>query len=94
MERDSNAGMIGWLLAGIALGGVGAVLLATDAGSRTRRRLVESTEDGRKSILESGQDLFTKGRELFEQGREIADDLAVVFEKSRKIAEKTVEDKY
>lgn len=94
MERENNAGMIAWLLAGVALGGVGAVLLASDAGSRTRKKLIETTEDGRKSLLESGQDLFTKGRDLFEQGRELADDLAAVFEKSRKIAEKTIEDKY
>ena len=94
MERENNAGMIAWLLAGVALGGVGAFLLATDTGARTRRKLIESSEEGRKSILESGQDLFSKGRDLFEQGLELADDLAVVFEKSRKIAEKTIEDKY
>lgn len=94
MDRQTNGSLIGWLLAGIALGGVGALLLAPQTGARTRKRLMESAGDGRKSLLESGQEVFTKGRELFEQGREIAEDVAAMFEKSRAIAEKNVEERF
>ena len=94
MDHENNAGLIVWLLAGVALGAVGAVLLAPESGSRTRRKLAAGAEEGRKSLLESGQELFTKGRELFEQGREIAEEVASMLEKSRAIAEKKVEDRF
>ncbi len=104
MDRDSTftqttssedkTGLIIWLLAGIAIGGVGAVLLAPASGSRTRSKIAEGAEEGRKSLIESGQEIFNKGRELFNQGREIAEDVAAMLEKSRAIAEKKIEDRF
>ncbi len=94
MDRETNGSLIAWLLAGIAIGGVGALLLAPESGARTRKKLLEGAGDGRKSLLESGQELFSKGKDLFEQGREIAEDVAAMFEKSRAIAEKKVEDRF
>ena len=94
MDRENNLSLIGWLIAGIAIGGVGALLMATQSGARTRKKLATGAEEGRKSLLESGQELFKKGRELFEQGREIAEDVAAMLEKSRAIAEKKVEDRF
>lgn len=94
MDRENNASLMIWLLAGIAVGGIGAVLLAPESGARTRKKLAAGAEEGRKSLLESGQEIFNKGRELFEQGREIAEDVAEMFEKGRAIAEKKIEDRF
>ena len=94
MDRENNASLIVWLLAGVVIGGVGAVLMAPQSGAGTRRKLAAGAEEGKKSLIESGQELFTKGRELFEQGREIAEDVAAMLEKSRAIAEKKVEDRF
>lgn len=94
MDRESNVSLIVWMLAGIAVGGVGALLIAPEAGSRTRKKIAATAEEGRKTLMESGQELFTKGRDLFEQGREIAEDVAAMLEKSRAIAEKKVEDRF
>jgi gas vesicle protein len=93
MDRQTNGRLVVWLLAGIALGGVGALLLAPETGARTRKKLLEGAGEGRKSLLESGQELFAKGRELFEQGREVAEEVAAMLEKSRAIAEKNIEDR-
>ena len=94
MDRESNANLILWMLAGVTLGGIGALLIAPEAGASTRKKLAAGAQEGRKSLMESGQELFTKGRDLFEQGREIAEDMAVLLEKSRAIAEKKVEDRF
>jgi len=50
-------------------------------------------ERGRKTLVESGQELFEKGRELYERGREIAEDAAEMFERGRSLAEKTIDER-
>lgn len=94
MDRNNQATMWGWFLGGAALGGVVALLLAPKTGAKTRELLGEGAERGRKSLLETGQEVFERGRELFERGREIAEEAARLLEKSRHIAEKTVEDRF
>lgn len=94
MARNNNgANAFGWFLCGAVLGAAVALLSAPGSGERTRRKLRQQAEQGRKTIIESGQELFEKGRELYERGREIAEDAAEMFERGRRIAEKTVNDR-
>ena len=92
MERN-NGTVLMWFISGTALGAAVALLLAPESGEHTRRRLARQAERGRKTIVESGQDLFERGRELYERGREIAEDAAEMFERGRRIAEKTINDR-
>ena len=93
MQRDNSGSGIGWFISGAVLGAAVALLMAPEAGVRTRRKLAEQAERGRKTLLESGQELFERGRELYERGREIAQDAAEMFERGRKLAEKSVEER-
>ena len=93
MRRENAASGIGWLLAGVAVGSVVAYLTAPESGERRRRKLLAQADRGRKSLLESGQELFDRGRELYERGREIAEDAAELFERGRQIAEKVIDDR-
>lgn len=93
MARDSGAGVIGWLVVGVVLGAAVALLMAPETGKRTRRKLMKHAERGRKTILESSQEIFDRGRELYERGREIAEDAAEMFERGRRIAEKTIDER-
>jgi gas vesicle protein len=93
MARDNTPGLIGWLVVGAVLGAAVALLLAPESGARTRRKLVKQAERGRKTILESSQEIFERGRELYERGREIAEDAAEMFERGRRIAEKTIDER-
>lgn len=93
MARNHTAGLVGWLVVGAILGGAVALLLAPEAGARTRRKLVKEAERGRKTILESGHEIFERGRELYERGRAIAEDAAEMFERGRRIAEKTIDER-
>lgn len=94
MERVNSSSMAVWFFGGALLGAAVALLIAPESGERTRRRLVTQAERGRKSLLESGQELFEKGRELYERGREIAEDAAEMFERGRSIAERKVEERF
>ena len=93
MARNNGAGVIGWLVVGAVLGAAVALLMAPEAGERTRRRLVNQAERGRKTLLQSSQEIFERGRELYERGREIAEDAAEMFERGRRIAEKTIDER-
>jgi gas vesicle protein len=89
MERDYSSNVI-WFVSGAALGAALALLLAPEKGERTRRKLVKQAERGRKTVLESGREVYERGRDLYERGREIAEDAAELFERGRKIAEKKI----
>jgi len=91
MERTNN--MFGWLIGGAVLGSAVALLLAPESGERTRRKLIHQAKAGRKTLLESGQELFERGRELYERGRELAEEAAELFERGRRIAEKQVDER-
>jgi len=92
MSRDNSTMMV-WFVSGAILGAAVALLLAPEAGEETRRKLASHAERGRKTLLESGQDLFERGRELYERGREIAEDAADLFERGRRIAEKNIDER-
>ncbi len=93
MERSNGSSMAVWFAGGAVLGTVVALLMAPESGKRVRSKLALQVEQGRKSLFESGQELFEKGRELYERGREMAEDAAIVFERGRSIAEKTIDER-
>jgi gas vesicle protein len=93
MENENSSNMAIWFVGGALLGAVVALLMAPESGEGTRRKLAGQAERGRKSLIESGQELFEKGRELYERGREIAEDAAEMFERGRHIAEKTIDER-
>jgi gas vesicle protein len=88
----SNNG-IAWFVFGAVLGATVAVLLAPQAGERTRRKIADQATVGRKNLFESTQEVFERGRELFERGREIAQEASEMFERGRKIAEKRFDER-
>ncbi|MBV9302189.1 MAG: YtxH domain-containing protein [Acidobacteriaceae bacterium] len=92
MERDYSGTMI-WFVSGLALGAAVALLLAPEKGERTRRKLMKQAERGRKTIVESGREIYERGKELYDRGREIAEDAAELFERGRNIAEKKINDR-
>jgi gas vesicle protein len=92
-ENGQYASGLGWFVFGAALGAGVAILLAPDRGVKTRRRLVKRAEQGRKSVLNSSQDIFERGRELFERGREIAQEASEIFERGRIVAERKLDER-
>jgi len=94
MERENSGAAMGWFVGGALVGAAVALLLAPQSGKRTRRLLGKRAEEGRKSLVESSQDIVSRGRELYERGREIAEETAELFERGRRVAEKTIEDRF
>ena len=94
LARDNTGSVIAWFIGGALLGAGVAILLAPDTGEKTRRKLAQQAERGRKAISESSQEIIDKGRELYERGREIAEEAAEIFERGRRIAERKVEDAF
>jgi gas vesicle protein len=79
MARDNNSGDgIVWFVAGAALGVLGALLYAPDAGEHTRRKIGEAARTGASKVSESGRDLY-------ERGRKLADDATAMMERGRKL---------
>ena len=93
MQSENNKVAIAWFLCGATIGAAVALLMAPEPGAQTRRRIAREASRGRRTLLESGQEIFEKGRDLYERGREIAEEAAEMFERGRQIAEKTIEDR-
>jgi gas vesicle protein len=79
-------------LSGAALGIAAALLLAPDAGGKTREKLAKSAQKSKDVLGGSGRDLFERGRDLYEKGREIAEEAAEMFERGRRLAEKKIDE--
>lgn len=91
MESNGGKNML-CFLGGAVLGVAAALLLAPDAGEKTRERLAQSAQKGKDVLGGSGRDLFERGRELYEKGREIAEEAAEMFERGRRLAEKKIDE--
>ncbi|MGI8962747.1 MAG: YtxH domain-containing protein [Bryobacteraceae bacterium] len=89
MESENSRSVV-WFVSGVALGGAIALLVAPQAGKHTRGKLAQEAERGRKTVMESGREIYERGRDLYERGRQIAEDAAEMFERSRSIAEKKI----
>jgi gas vesicle protein len=89
MQRENNLSVF-WFFSGVAVGAAVALLIAPEAGEHTRRKLANQAERGRKTMIESGRDIYERGRDLYERGREIAEDAAQMFERARSVAEKKI----
>lgn len=92
MRRNDAGTTALWFLAGTALGGAAALLMAPGSGKRTRRKLVSQARRGGQALSDSSHEIIEKGRELYERGREMAEEAADMFERGRAIAEKKVND--
>ncbi len=92
MGRNDAGTTALWFLAGAALGGATALLIAPESGRRTRRMLMSQAKRGGRAFSDSSQEIIEKGRELYERGRELAEEAADMFERGRAIAEKKVND--
>jgi gas vesicle protein len=93
MDRENNGTILAWFVGGALLGAAVALLVAPQSGERTRRILGKQAKKGRRSLVDSSQEIVARGRELYERGREIAEETAELFERGRRIAEKTIEDR-
>ncbi len=82
--RDDGSKII-WFVAGVSIGAAIALLYAPASGEETRRRLADSTGEGREALAASGKEFMEKGRELYDKGRRLVDDAAEMFDQGRKI---------
>ena len=78
MARNDSGDGIVWFVAGAALGVLGAMLYAPQAGEHTRRKIGEAARTGADKVSESG-------RELYERGRKLAGDANAMMERGRKL---------
>jgi gas vesicle protein len=90
-QEDSGSGLL-WFVTGIVVGAATALLLAPEAGERTRKRLLKHAKRGSAAISESGQNVYQRGKDIYDRGREIAEDAAEMFERGRKLAEKRIDE--
>lgn len=89
MADDDGSSRMLWFIAGAAIGVSAAMLLAPMTGAETRRKIAETTEQGKTALAESGKDVFERGREMFERGQKLVDEAAEMFERGRRLVEGT-----
>jgi len=86
-EQDSGISGVAWFLVGAAVGAAAALLYAPQSGKSTRAYLKWKAEEGRDALQDSAGEAVQKGRELYTKGREMADEVADVFERGRKLVQ-------
>lgn len=62
-----------WFLVGVLAGTTAALLMAPQAGSRTRRMLRETVEDGVQSVVDAGHEFGRQGKKVAESAASLAD---------------------
>lgn len=87
MAEETSESRLIWFVAGAAIGATVALLLAPESGRDTRKRLTRGAADGRKAMMEAGQEIADRSRDLYEKGRKIADEAAEIFDKGRKMVQ-------
>lgn len=78
MENKEFGNGFACFFAGVIVGATTALLLAPQAGSRTRRMLREKVEDGVQSVVDVGHELRRQGKRLAEGAAGLADRAAHV----------------
>jgi len=63
-----------FFLLGVAIGAVGALLMAPASGARTRRRLVRKGEEVADYLIDASKELTGKCKELYERSGELVED--------------------
>jgi gas vesicle protein len=77
MARNSGDGIV-WFVAGAALGALGAILYAPQAGEHTRTRIGTAARTHADKVSETGRGIYQKGLKL-------ADDASSMLERGRKL---------
>ena len=63
-----------FFLLGVAIGAVGALLMAPASGARTRRRLVRKGEEVADYLIDASKELAEKCKDLYERSGELVED--------------------
>jgi len=75
MENSNNTGkLIGALLLGAAVGGVLGILFAPDKGSKTRKKILEGSEDLTDAMKEKFEDFIDDVKKEFETVKDKANE--------------------
>jgi gas vesicle protein len=76
---------VAWFIAGAVTGMTAALLLAPQSGKRTRRLIVDKTQQGRDAVTETGKDVVDRSKEIVDKGRQLVEDAVDLFERGRKL---------
>ncbi|MCP5109531.1 MAG: YtxH domain-containing protein [bacterium] len=71
--RSSGETVVAFLV-GVAVGASLGLLMAPQAGEKTRRQIRRKAEDVQGQLEELGEELIEKGRDLIERGKQTADE--------------------
>jgi gas vesicle protein len=68
---DNRTNNISWLLAGLGLGSVVAILFAPKSGRDTRKAIVTAVDDGREYLASLGRDARQQVSDRVDSGKKI-----------------------
>ena len=63
-----------FFLLGVAIGAMGALLMAPASGARTRRRLVRKGEEVADYLIDASKELTEKCKDLYERSGDVVED--------------------
>jgi len=70
---ENNTSSIGWFLAGLGVGAVGAILYAPKSGAETRKEIGNQMENGRDYLIERGAEAREQVSKLVDRGKNVVD---------------------
>jgi gas vesicle protein len=77
MENSNNTGkMIGALLVGAAIGGALGILFAPDKGSKTRKKIFDTSEDMTDALTEKFNEFLEATKKEYENAKEKTSEFA------------------
>jgi len=71
MSENNGASKIAFLLAGMGIGAILALLFAPKSGKETRDYLAQKTEEGRDYVTAKGRDLRKQAEETVEKAKDV-----------------------
>jgi len=71
MSENNGASKIAFLLAGMGIGAVLALLFAPKSGKETRDYLTQKAEEGRDYVTAKGRDLRKQAEETVEKAKDV-----------------------